>query len=249
MDTSIVTGEKVARFEAAFNRIHQKLIALVDPTKHHAPFGEVLYAARDQHNVVFYHFDLLKQLSKLRNALVHEKVKDDFYIAEPHLEIVEEIERICTLLLQPPLALSIASQPVTIFTPETPLQMILDTIKEKGYSQFPIYQEQQFIGLVTEGGIAKWLSHQFLNNHLDVSHIMAKDILQYEKSHHVTFLNRDNSIYDLEALFEKSFHQNRKLEAVLITQTGLQMQRPIGIVTSWDLVQIDHTTFSTISQL
>ena len=31
--------------------------------------------------------------AKLRNTLVHEKIDSDFYIEEPHQNIVEDIER------------------------------------------------------------------------------------------------------------------------------------------------------------
>jgi hypothetical protein len=33
--------------------------------------------------------------------------------------------------------------------------------------------------------------------------------------------------------------QNKRLEAVIITESGLQTENPLGIVTSWDLVEID----------
>lgn len=63
------------------------------------------------------------------------------------------------------------------------------------------------------------------------------------------FLSKDCSIYELEDAFEQSFNDNEKLEAILITQNGLQSQKPIGIVTSWDLVRIDHTTVALASQM
>jgi hypothetical protein len=46
-------------------------------------------------------------------------------------------------------------------------------------------------------------------------------------------------------LFEKSFEENKKLKAILITEHGSQSQKPIGIVTTWDLVRIDHATFNS----
>lgn len=119
----------------------------------------------------------------------------------------------------------------------------------KGFSQFPIYDEKQFVGLLTEGGVAKWMSKNLIGDSLSVEGIKAKDILACEKNHNVAFLSRDSTIYDLEEVFEGAFERNEKLEAILITQTGSKEQKPIGIVTSWDLIQIDFTTVPLVSQV
>lgn len=235
-------GEKVARFEAAFNRIHEKLKELVKETHEHAAYGDVLYGARKLHNVVRYHYENLKQFGYLRNAIVHKKIREDFYIAEPHDKVVEEIERISGILFQPPLALSVASQPVKSYSPQTSLIEILSMMDQKGYSQFPIYAENAFQGLLTDGGIAKWLSRNLIGNSANLEGVTAADLIPLEKKHSVKFLSRTSSIYDLEAIFEKSFEENKKLKAILITEHGSQNQKPIGIVTTWDLVRIDHAT-------
>lgn len=237
-------GEKVARFEAAFNRIHEKLKELIKVSHEHAPYGDVLYTARKMHNIVRYNYENLKQFGYLRNAIVHKKIREDFYIAEPHDKVVEEIERISGILLQPPLALSVASQPVKTYSPETSIIDILKIMDEKGYSQFPIYAENIYKGLLTDGGIAKWLSRNLTGTSANLEGITAADLIPLEKKHSVKFLARNSTIYDLEALFEKSFEENKKLKAILITEHGYMTQKPIGIVTTWDLVRIDHNTFT-----
>ncbi|WP_407269859.1 CBS domain-containing protein [Radiobacillus sp. PE A8.2] len=246
---SITQGERVHRFEAAFNRIHKKLINLKGHSKAYVSYGEALQAAKKLHNVVLYNYDILKQFGRLRNALVHRKVREDFYIAEPHEEIVIEIEKICHLLHEPPIALTVASQPVITFHPKDSLQRILESIKENGFSQFPIYDEHGFCGLLTEGGIAKWLACNIEHSRVSLLNITTADILPYEKKHNVRFLSRESTIYDLEATFEGSFEKNMKLEAILITESGKELHRPIGIVSSWDLVKIDHTTISIASHV
>ncbi|MFE4525731.1 CBS domain-containing protein [Cytobacillus firmus] len=246
---TMTQSEKIARFEAAFNRIHVQLKKLVKDPREHAPYGEVLYAARNLHNVVRTHYDLLRLFGKLRNAIVHERIQKDFYIAEPHDEVIEEIERISETLMKPPLALSIASQPVITHSPETSLMDILKIIDTKGFSQIPIYEDNHFQGLLTEGGIAKWLSRNAVKRTISIEDVLVKDILPLEKKHNVKFLSRGSSIYDLEDAFEQSFDSNEKLEAILITEHGSRTQKPIGIVTSWDLVRIDHTTFALASQM
>lgn len=249
MNIELSQQEAIVRFEAAFNKIHNKLRELATGSADHISYSEALYAARKLHNTVRCHYELLRQFGHLRNSLVHHKYDKDDYIAYPHENTVKKIESICELILKPPLSLSIASQPVLTFAPDTPLKEVLEELELKGYSQFPIYDGNQFIGLLTEGGIAKWLSLNLSGAYISLDGVTARDLLSYEKQHNVSFLDRESTIYDLEDVFEEAFDRNEKLEAVLITQTGSKSQKPIGIVTSWDLVQIDHTTISLASQV
>lgn len=249
MFETLQKSDLVTRFEVAFNRIHVKLREIAKKNQGYAPYSEVLGISRKLHNSVRYNYGLLKQFGYLRNALVHEKLNQSYYIAEPHEEVVKEIERICLLINQPPSALSIASRPVTRFQPNTSLLEILEVMGQKGYSQIPIYEYEGFIGLVTEGGIVKWMARNRIDYLVSIEEVTAMTILQYEKSHNVAFLPRAGSIYDIEDVFEESFDRNEKLEALIITESGSKTQKPIGIVTSWDLVQIDHTTVSLVSQV
>ncbi|MFA9558115.1 CBS domain-containing protein [Evansella sp. AB-rgal1] len=249
MHSMIGQSDRVARFEAAFNRIHNKLRELTIGSTDHISYSEALYKSRNRHNVVRQHYDILKQFGHLRNALVHQRFNKDHYIADPHEDTVKEIERVEGLLMKPPLALSIASQPVTCFKPDIPVTYILKELEKTGFSQFPIYDDESaFVGLLTEGGIAKWISMNMHGDVVSLEGIQAKDILSCEKKHNVQFLHRGSTIYDLEDVFEGAFDRNEKLEAILITQTGIRTQKPIGIVTSWDLVRIDHTTLTLASQ-
>lgn len=249
MSTILEQKERVERFEAAFNRIHNKLKELTINSSDYISYSEALYKSRDRHNIIRYHYDILKQFGHLRNALVHQRFDKDHYIAYPHETTLGEIERVEKLLMQPPLALSIASQPVISFSSDTLVKDILKEVERSGFSQFPIYDDSQFLGLLTEGGIAKWMSMNIIGDMVSLKGLRAKDILLCEKKHNVHFLNRDSTIYDLEDIFERAFDRNEKLEAILITHTGNSTQKPIGIVTSWDLVQIDQTTLSLASQV
>lgn len=249
MNTNISQKERVARFEVAFNRIHIKLKELALNTSDYMAYSEALYKSRTRHNIVRNHYELLKQFGHLRNALVHQRFDKEYYIADPHEETVEEIERLEELLQKPPLALSVASQPVVCFNPDTQLKEILKELERTSFSQFPIYDDSEFIGLLTEGGIAKWMATNIIGELISLESIRAKDILLCEKKHNVHFLNKESTIYDLEEVFEIAFDRNEKLEAILITNSGSRTQKPIGIVTSWDLVQIDHTTLSLVSQV
>ncbi|ENH96996.1 hypothetical protein J416_07962 [Gracilibacillus halophilus YIM-C55.5] len=232
------------RFEAAFNRIHDQLCSYAQEHNQHVSFTEVLQKARTKHQVIDVHFDLLKQCTKLRNAMVHRKIDHDFYIAEPHEDVVDEIERLSKQLEQPPAVTTIASQPVEFFYSDTPLRKILQTIQERGFSQYPIYQNQQFTGLLTESGITQWLSAH--SQDVTIEQTTAKDVLSFEENNHVSFLAQSANIFDIQMTFDAYLKHQRKLEAIIITEGGVAHQLPVAIVTSWDLMKYKPLQFPII---
>ncbi len=85
------------RFEIAFNRIHKALSKMVKNI-HGDTFSQLVAHGAKRHAIIRSYKDELFQFAKLRNAIVHEKLKADFYIAEPHQDVVERIEEIAELL-------------------------------------------------------------------------------------------------------------------------------------------------------
>lgn len=237
--------ELSTRFEVAFNQIHYKLNGLVQSKNKN--FLHVLNIAKDKYSYVKPHYDLLRQYAKLRNSLVHYKLDPVKYIAEPHLDVVEDIEEIQKNICKPPLALSIASKDVLTFNTATQLEEILKKVEETGYSQFPIFNSTGFKGLLTEGGIAKWLSQNIQSGLAMIEGVTASDILAIEKDHNVQFVKRTTNISELEELFESYFDMNKRLEAVIVTETGSSNEKPLGIITTWNLVQIDRTSLSLVA--
>ena len=235
--------DKVQRFELAFNRIHARLKELSKGSNRDR-FIDLLQENKDKYSAFRYHFYKLKQYAKLRNAIVHEEVEDGYYIAEPHISVVEDIEKISESVYHPPKVLDLASKPVVFLHVQTPMEQVLQLISKHEYSQYPVYEEQRFKGLITEGGVAKWLADHIHESFDVIKRCCASDILEIEKKRNVAFMKKDKDIYELENLFEQFSKKRLKLEAVIITETGDQHEKPIGIVTAWDLLLIDHSTSS-----
>ncbi|WP_058307683.1 CBS domain-containing protein [Gracilibacillus massiliensis] len=231
------------RFETAFNQIHDKLCDYANENNNHASFTEVLTKAKHQYPLIDPYFDLLKQCSKLRNAIVHRKIKEDFYIAEPHQEVVDELETLAKLLSEPPSALSIASKPVEFFYLDTPLKKVMDCLIDKGYSQYPVYHEERFIGLLTDGDIANWLAEN-IDSSLNISsNATIGDIFKIEKKAHTVVTGKDTSVMEIESIFKKCIEENQKLEAIILTETGNAAELPVGLISSWDLIRMRTHTF------
>ncbi|MCD5324163.1 MULTISPECIES: CBS domain-containing protein [Pontibacillus] len=239
-EVNIEKRKNVERFEVAFNQIHTKLKELSHNEPNHN-FMNLLHKIRERHTTIRYHFQELKQYAKLRNALVHEKVREGFYIAEPHLDVITKLENINRALHQPPYATAIASKNVLYFEEESQVKDVLRAIKRYGFSQVPVYVGREFKGLLTEGGLLRWFTEHMTDEYVPVGEVTVNEVLYVEDHHNVAFIAKDKTIYDVEDLFGEYFDRNEKLEAILITETGSRNEKPLGIITTWDLVQIDRT--------
>ncbi|WP_413306832.1 hypothetical protein AA0X95_06495 [Bacillus sp. 1P10SD] len=225
------------RFETAFNRIHKCLMKLVRNAR--SDSFKVLLDSGNSHAIIRTHRHDLYQYAKLRNALVHEKIKERYYIAEPNVDVVAHIEMIAEQFEKPPTVLSIASSPVLYYKDDTPLKDILKVVDRLSYTMFPIYDSTgAFKWLLTSEGIIRWLSKQPLSG-ISIEDVRVHDLFVYEKKHEVVFVKKGTDIYEVEEVFEDAFLAQKKLEAVMITENGLATEKPIGIISSWNLVEID----------
>ncbi len=233
-------NDTVEQFEITFNQIHQHLKELNGYPKNDN-FVELLQRSKLKHSVIRIHFDQLKQYAKLRNAIVHERISGDYYIASPHEDVVRKLQEIKRTLDQPPEALQFATRPVLYFKEDTTLIHLVEAFDEHRISQFPIYtKDRSFLGLLTNEGILHWMASATADEHLSLKGVTAADILQHEKEANVEFLAADRTVFDLEERFENSLDQDRKLKAVLVTETGSSNELPMGIVTTWDLIKVDR---------
>jgi predicted transcriptional regulator len=183
----------------------------------------------------------LEQYAKLRNAIVHEKMQVGYYIAEPNAKVVEHIEKIANVFNRPNYALSIATKNVLYFDNNDSILKVTEAIRQYNYSKFPVYKNKEFAGLLTASSIVKWLAQNMVSTSVNLDDTHIYDIMKYEKDHPVDFVAKSTNIFDVETIFEKSHKVKKKLEAVIITENGKKDEAPLGIITPWDLIEIDYT--------
>lgn len=227
------------RFEVAFNQVHEALKDIVQ-IKDDRFVVLVKVGAKKYQMIDTYKKDL-EQYARLRNAIVHEKMEVGFYIAEPNAKVVSHIEKIANVFSRPNYALSIATKNVVFFNYQDSILKVTAAIKEYGYSKFPIYKNKTCIGLLTAGSIVKWMAQNMESNLVNLSDIHVSDIMKYEKEQPIEIVSKDINIFDVENIFEKAHKKKQKLEGVIITENGEADEVPLGIVTAWDLIEIDYT--------
>jgi predicted transcriptional regulator len=226
------------RFEVAFNQIHNWLQKNIKNTGTDR-FTELLRLGFPVHSLIRKHYHDLKVFGRLRNSIVHDKIELGFYIAEPHVRVVHKIESIATQLIQPREALSIATKPVFYYYEDSRLKDILTVINKRSYTIFPIYDENGFKWPLTPDCIIKWFAENMRGNIIQLDDVKVEDLYPFKRSKPIEFVKKNADLFEIEEIFEKYDVKNQKLEAVIVTETGKQSEKPLGIITSWDLVEID----------
>ncbi|MEH7383325.1 CBS domain-containing protein [Bacillus sp. JJ1533] len=227
------------RFEIAFNRIHKALGKMVKNIPGDI-FTQLVAHGAKRHAVIRTYKDELFQFAKLRNAIVHEKLRADFYIAEPHEDVVERIEEIAELLEKPVTALSISSNPVVYFNYHSSIKDVILATHNNTYTKFPIYKDGSCVGILTSGAVLRWMARHLSSDVIHLANIRVGEVIPYETKHLIDFVDKDRDIFAVEEMFEKRHAHGKKLEAVIITDNGQIDEKPLGIITSWDLIEIDY---------
>jgi predicted transcriptional regulator len=178
--------------------------------------------------------DFVRMAADLRNILVHEKTSPNFHLAIPTVPIVERLEAITAELTNPKRVFPHFQRPVETLSSDQCVFSVLEIIKDRSYSQFPVYNsDQKFCGLLTENGLTRWLAKNVTRELplVDFQDTPVRRILAAEeKRPNCVFFARTRTVD--EVLTE--FGTNPAIEAVIITQTGSRHERPLGIATRWD---------------
>ncbi|MBB6452754.1 putative transcriptional regulator [Salirhabdus euzebyi] len=238
MNKTIQSYHLSERFEVAFNQIHDSLKSIVNI--HDDRFKKLLDVGARKHHVIRKYYSSLEQYAKLRNALVHDKKELGFYIAEPHLDVVKDIEMISEIFSQPNYALSIATREVVYFQREDAIVTVLEAIKKFGYAQYPVYHDKECMGLLTTEDIVKWMAENVVHTIVDLTDIKIGDIFSRVIDHPIEIAPKSIDIFTIENMYEEKHKQQKDLEAVIITENGKRDEKPLGMVTAWDLIEIDY---------
>lgn len=249
---------RAERFLAAYNII-DKTMKKEFRIDTHVSFSGTIDRVKKRDPIIEKYEADLREFAQLRNAIVHERVEPHYIIAEPHEQIVQRIEHIRDLLIRPEPLIPRFKRDVSSFRIEDSLEAILRTIRQYGFTQFPIYKASQFVGLLTDNGIAGWLANQGKaailpkkatpitnegvapHNSLIVNlQTSLEDILVHEKNkENVIFMSGSSSVFEAREQFLISIGRNaNRLHAILITANGRANEPLLGILTARDLIDL-----------
>lgn len=178
----------------------------------------------------------LKDISALRNAIVHDRSYPNRTIADPHEDIISELQNVVRMIDGTKTAIHISSPKPREFLETDPLRSALEEMKAKDYSQVAV-RESGRLRLLTTDGITCWLESKFEEELLLLDQVTIADALAFEKSNRFRIVPRSLSVAEVSAIFEYAATQSdERLFALLVTQNGRENEKCIGIVTPSDSI-------------
>lgn len=226
-------SELTNRFLVAYNQIDAAMRKHTRTPSRTVSFTEVAITFAEMTH--FRHIDFIRVAAELRNVLVHEKKDHSQELATPVEKVVQKMERIANELNAPEKVEKRYQRNIEAVSPTDTIKKVLQLVAEHGFSQFPVLGEEgEIVGLLTENGITRWLSSEVCKESMiEFEEVKVHQVMAHEESReNMQIVGRHRLVNDIRKLFS----DKNLLEAAIITQTGKKTEKPIGIITRWDLI-------------
>ena len=227
------------RFIVAYNEIDYSLRTIYG-FKRSISFSDMVRKAVTLNSVVRKYEESLIDYGRRRNSSVH-KSNPNYIIAEPHDDVVEELEKIAELISTPPTALDkIATKDVLCLAGSSSVREVLEKIYETGFFNIPIYDDNKLVGVANGHDLVTELGKQLgsgVNINDYVNNTKIRDAVV-----NVAVEGKYYKVADRELTIEKAlnlFYIDRKLNVIIITPNGGYNERPIGIITTADILDMN----------
>lgn len=222
-----------------FKRIESSLKRISRLSGDNVRFKELVSTSARINPVVQHKSNELWSLYGLRNVFAHGD--RDQYIAEIKQIAFDQLDLILKLIDNPPVIGNIFSKSVFTASSNEITEVVLRAMQQKLYTHVPIYDDNKFIGLLTETTLLDWLVENINEGRAQFYKRRICDInLSYlnSKANRFLFAPAGTSIFDVYQKFLNAIDGNARLGAILITENGKRDERLLGIITAWDLPKI-----------
>src|SRR5574344_124300 len=227
--------DNAERFLKAYNKIDHSLRTQYK-FKRSMAFTDIIRRSVLINSVVRKYEDDLIDYSRLRNAIVHSGNETEI-IAEPHENVVEKLERIAKLISTPPKAIeSICRKDVLCCASNDNLEKVIELISKSGYSNLPVYDKNHLVGIANGQRLLDCLGRAMIAGR-DIAQFCKKVFIGEVVSSQISdvyYAIADGNITLEQAL--NLFYKNRKMLVILITENGLDDEKPVGIISVADIM-------------
>lgn len=227
-------NQKTDLFLQYFSQLENKLREITHSNEI-TNIKSMLKIAYKKDKYLYYKKELIEDICNLRNVLVHEY--GNKIIAIPSDETLNELENIINVLDAPPKVYDLfKGEKVFLADADDTLYDCLVIMRERDYSQLPIYKDKHFKGMLTGNVIANWLQNclSLVNGDLSklLRTVIVDKVLEYEETiDNAVFLSRTTTLYDF---IDSSVNTPSPSGIYLITEHGKYDQRPLAIITPYD---------------
>lgn len=224
-------------FKQTFNEI-ETLLKKITKSDNYVSFKVLIEKAASLNRVVkSFQLDLL-EYGDLRNSIVHSSTKK--FLAEPYDETVSNIQRILKQIENPPKLEIFKQQGILICDAKDSIDKILLMMKERNFSQVPVYEDKVLKGLLTTDTISRWVAYELKTNEiLGVDEIVGNVLGHTENPQNYKIMSRNRLLIEAVDLFEVSFEKGKSISAILVTETGSEKESLLSIITPFDIPKME----------
>ena len=219
------------RFLDAYAEIEKQMNNIAGSTKYYT-FSRLLSITAPKNRTIRTNQEYLREYAELRNAIVHQRDDELEVIAQPTDRTVENIERIASLLTSGKLLYKYATMPVRRAEAADDVRKCYAMMREMNTTKLPVYRDDVFIGLATMTMVAA----RGLDGSADIAE--AADLIESETPSRTVFFAKDALLEEAVDAFEEAMQKGQRPPVILITETGSHRQKPLGIITAYDLPKI-----------
>jgi predicted transcriptional regulator len=152
---------------------------------------------------------------------------------------VLRLEAIRERIANPPTVQPLFFRDVFICQAMDPIGEAAKMMLKSSFSQVPVYKDEIFEGLLTTQTIARWLAAKLETGIGLLEEESVKNVLTFsEYDDNYRFIKRNTTLYDVSQYFDDFVQKGRNLDALIITHSGKSNEKPLGIVTIFDLPEV-----------
>lgn len=227
------------RFIEEFNKLDHYFEYLLDGTK--VSFIEkknILANDRRVKYVIRRYDDDLEVINRLRNVVAHENYRDGKPLADPREDIIDRLSEIFEALARPMTVYDRKSPTLpAVFNSRDPLSKALRHMLQNDFSQVVVEKGGRYFFLRRED-TAKWLERHSEGT-MPPAGSVSVDELMPASCKQKCYISKDATVYEALAYFQQ---YDEGYPALMITETGKDYEKPLGILTPMDLIDFVSIT-------
>lgn len=201
-------------------------------------------AKRKSNYYLTQHIEELRLINDFRNLIVHKTTNKFYNIADPSDNILKILSTIKNMLDNPiKISKVVEKNNIISFDINDKLIEVFDHISRDNISQFPVFDENKLVGMITDNGLTNFIaSHIHDEGFLSQKHTI-KEVIGDEKTDE--YKNAYKILYselELDRVIDEFLDLKQDIHYVLVTKSGNNHIRSkndlVDIITSSDIPEI-----------
>jgi CBS domain-containing protein len=191
---------------------------------------------------------VMRAVAQIRNSLVHNPIPSVAQpISQPNPLLVKTYKAIRDSLMNPSTALGIAIPTNKIYTStlDAKLSNVMKTMDENIFTHVPIIDNDKMIGIFSENTLLSYLvdsGETIITKDMKISELRKFLPLSAHRGEVFAFLPRSAFLPEVYEVFNKAIKVRKRVGMVFITEHGKENEKPLGIITAWDLASPESET-------